>query len=556
MRAAILDSLIDERRRLQRGVPDVALLEANRLAIVYWQRELAQAAAAERADPETGCATVSREATGGVRSCSHVKRLQLDEIEGIPVLGTLHLEAGAATLGVTAFGINAYTAANAGDEVVEEHTEEQLGHEEIYVVVAGHATSRSTARRSMRPPGTLVYLDDVEAAAPCDREGGRHDGARDRRHARAHEISAWEYFFPALPRDARGRLRHRAAHPRRGARRRRTHRCMHYQLACVEALAGKRSAHSTSSQIAVDAQRAVSRARARRTRTSPRSATIRAFPRNGALPGAGQAHARRAQRRHRVGLGPRDEQHGAVPGSRTSESTRSCRPSASANALCHCSPPNGTSCSSLASPAIDVAPGDGAHRDVDDDRLAVRARDADRERVRAGELRPPRAARAARGEVAVSTRDEAGVGEPPHVVAEHPGRERALADDEPRMLGRLARSARRRRARARGSRWRRSPSQRSKPSARRRSRGSAPASKPSSVSSHVDARVPVPRLAALLGVVEVLARASPRPGVARSRARLARPRRRRPRSALHGAAELEHRPAALRRRSGAARGPG
>jgi hypothetical protein len=51
---AILDSLIDERKRLQRGVPDVALLEANRLAIVYWQRELAQAAAAERADPEHG----------------------------------------------------------------------------------------------------------------------------------------------------------------------------------------------------------------------------------------------------------------------------------------------------------------------------------------------------------------------------------------------------------------------------------------------------------------------------------------------------------------------
>ena len=30
-----------------------------------------------------------------------------------------------AALGVTAFGINAYTAANAGDEVVEEHTEVQ-----------------------------------------------------------------------------------------------------------------------------------------------------------------------------------------------------------------------------------------------------------------------------------------------------------------------------------------------------------------------------------------------------------------------------------------------
>ena len=41
------------------------------------------------------------------------------------------------------------------------------------------------------------------------------------------------------------------------------------------------------------------------------------------------------------------------------------------------------------------------------------------------------------GDVAVSTREEPRVGEPPHVVTEHPGRERAVADDEARVLGRL-----------------------------------------------------------------------------------------------------------------------
>lgn len=37
---AILDSLIDERRRLRGAREDVSLLEANRIAIIYWQRQL------------------------------------------------------------------------------------------------------------------------------------------------------------------------------------------------------------------------------------------------------------------------------------------------------------------------------------------------------------------------------------------------------------------------------------------------------------------------------------------------------------------------------------
>ena len=87
-------------------------------------------------------------------------------------------------------------------------------------------------------------------------------------------------------------------------------------------------------------------------------------------------------------------------------------------------------------PGDDVAPGDRAHRDVGDDRLAVAARDPDRKRIRAGELRPafgmaePR--RRGRGQDA----DEPAVGEPADVVPEHPGRERPLADDEARVRGR------------------------------------------------------------------------------------------------------------------------
>ena len=63
-------------------------------------------------------------------------------------------------LGVSAFGINAYTAGAAGDEVVEDHTETQNGHEEIYAVIAGHATFTVDGEEIDAPAGTIVFVRD------------------------------------------------------------------------------------------------------------------------------------------------------------------------------------------------------------------------------------------------------------------------------------------------------------------------------------------------------------------------------------------------------------
>jgi tetratricopeptide (TPR) repeat protein len=103
------------------------------------------------------------------------------------------------TLGVTAFGINAYTAADAGDLVVEEHDETRLGHEEVYVVVRGHATFTVDGDQIDAPAGTLVYLDDpAQTRTAIAREPGTTVLAIGGKPG-LHEVSAWEYFFPALP---------------------------------------------------------------------------------------------------------------------------------------------------------------------------------------------------------------------------------------------------------------------------------------------------------------------------------------------------------------------
>jgi hypothetical protein len=168
-----------------------------------------------------------------------VRTLRLDEIEGIPVFGTLVWKPVRKTLGVTAFGINAYTAANAGDEVVEDHTEEQLGHEEIYVVLAGHATFTVDGKEVEAPTGTLVYLDDVsERRHAIAREPGTTVLAIGGVPGK-HELSAWEYFFPALPSMREGDY-DTARRILEAALEEKDFPVVHYQLACVEALAGNR----------------------------------------------------------------------------------------------------------------------------------------------------------------------------------------------------------------------------------------------------------------------------------------------------------------------------
>jgi hypothetical protein len=171
-----------------------------------------------------------------------MKTLRLDDVVGVPVFGTLVWKPVRKTLGVTAFGINAYTAANTGDEVVEDHTEEQLGHEEIYVVVEGRATFTVGGEEIDAPAGTLVYLDDVS----------------ERRHAIAaepnttvlaiggvpgrHEVSAWEYVFPALPYVRAGDFETAKSLINEGLRERPDHPALLYNLACAEALGGEADA--------------------------------------------------------------------------------------------------------------------------------------------------------------------------------------------------------------------------------------------------------------------------------------------------------------------------
>src|SRR5579863_5108511 len=89
------------------------------------------------------------------------KIVRLDQLEAVPGPGSLTWHPVRLTLGIKAFGCNAYSAGEAGQDVVEPHTEDPaLGHQELYFVAAGRATFTIDGVTHDAPAGTFVYVPD------------------------------------------------------------------------------------------------------------------------------------------------------------------------------------------------------------------------------------------------------------------------------------------------------------------------------------------------------------------------------------------------------------
>ena len=172
-----------------------------------------------------------------------MKTVRIDEIEPIPVVGgELQWRPVRRTLGIGAFGINAYTA-DAGELVVEEHDETGTGaghHEELYVVVTGRATFTVDGESFDAPVGTMVFLDD-----PNERRGARavEDGttvlAIGGERGQPFRVSPWEFTFAGTPAWKAKRYDEAEALLREGLEQYPGNPSLLYDLACLEALQDK-----------------------------------------------------------------------------------------------------------------------------------------------------------------------------------------------------------------------------------------------------------------------------------------------------------------------------
>jgi quercetin dioxygenase-like cupin family protein len=67
------------------------------------------------------------------------------------------------TLGIGSFGINAFTADEAGGQVIPEHDEKTSGHEEAYIVVSGSASFTVDGDDVEAGVGSVVYVREPES---------------------------------------------------------------------------------------------------------------------------------------------------------------------------------------------------------------------------------------------------------------------------------------------------------------------------------------------------------------------------------------------------------
>jgi hypothetical protein len=161
---------------------------------------------------------------------------RVDELDRIPVMEGLEWRPIRRRLGIQGFGVNAYTSEKVGDWVVEKHTEEQLGHEELYIVVKGTATFTLDEETFEAPAGTLVFISDpkVKRKAVADEEGTTVLAVGAKR-GEAFTPSAWEWYFQAYSEP----LDQGIETMRQGIEVEGERGPLYYHLACLEAKAGR-----------------------------------------------------------------------------------------------------------------------------------------------------------------------------------------------------------------------------------------------------------------------------------------------------------------------------
>jgi tetratricopeptide (TPR) repeat protein len=165
--------------------------------------------------------------------------VHIDELDAIEMQDGFVWRPVRRRFGIRAFGTNAYTPGASG-QIVEEHTEQVLGHEELYLVLRGRVRFTVGDDEHELGPGQLVYVRDPSlrrsGVALTDDAAVLAVGGKP---GAPHEVSAWEYTFAASPHLRAGRydeareLLHEALEAKPGSP------PILYDLACVEALAGE-----------------------------------------------------------------------------------------------------------------------------------------------------------------------------------------------------------------------------------------------------------------------------------------------------------------------------
>jgi tetratricopeptide (TPR) repeat protein len=143
-------------------------------------------------------------------------------------------------LGITAFGINAWTARSAGDRIINEHDEADDGSEELYVVLQGHAVFELDGERRDAPAGTFVFVQPGVKRTAFAEEPGTTLIAVGGIPGKAYEPSGWELWAPLNPLYQAREYAEAADRGRELAQAYPQYATLWFNVACCESLAGRK----------------------------------------------------------------------------------------------------------------------------------------------------------------------------------------------------------------------------------------------------------------------------------------------------------------------------
>jgi mannose-6-phosphate isomerase-like protein (cupin superfamily) len=143
------------------------------------------------------------------------------------------------SFGITSFGVNSWTAREAGDRIINEHDEADDEDEELYVVQSGRATFELDGERVDAPTGTFVFARPGVKRTAYAEEPETTILAVGATRGRAYEAEGWELWTPANRLYLEGRFAEAADRGREAVEAHPEYPGLLYNLACCESLAGR-----------------------------------------------------------------------------------------------------------------------------------------------------------------------------------------------------------------------------------------------------------------------------------------------------------------------------
>ncbi len=145
-------------------------------------------------------------------------------------------------LGITAFGVNAFTGKSAGDRIINEHdeAEEHDRQEELYVVQSGRARFEIDGENVDAPSGSFVFVKPGVKRTAFAEEPGTTLVAVGAAAGKPYEASGWEIWMPLHGLYQEGKYDEAADRGRELVEGHPEYAGPLYNLACCEALAGRK----------------------------------------------------------------------------------------------------------------------------------------------------------------------------------------------------------------------------------------------------------------------------------------------------------------------------